>query len=202
MTSLRLLSWLLSLLLASAITMSSNTRTYSNINNLKLVAFDLDGTIWTPDMYMLWGGGAPFKYNSNGKDLVDCSGRAVRLLGISAEVLHELKEDPNLSDIKVAWVSCTDEPAWAAECLKMFKTLPGGVAIKTSADSSQIYKANKQAHFQKLKNQYPTVAYDEMLFFDNEMGNIRSVEKLGVKCVYCPDGITEGAWQEGLDMFR
>ena len=24
----------------------------------KLVAFDLDGTVWTPDMYMLWGGGA------------------------------------------------------------------------------------------------------------------------------------------------
>ena len=24
----------------------------------KLVAFDLDGTIWSPDMYELWGGGA------------------------------------------------------------------------------------------------------------------------------------------------
>ena len=23
-------------------------------------AFDLDGTIWSPDMYELWGGGSPF----------------------------------------------------------------------------------------------------------------------------------------------
>lgn len=26
----------------------------------KIVALDLDGTVWSPDMYMLWGGGAPF----------------------------------------------------------------------------------------------------------------------------------------------
>ena len=24
------------------------------------VVFDLDGCVWSPDMYMLWGGGAPF----------------------------------------------------------------------------------------------------------------------------------------------
>lgn len=40
-----------------------------------------------------------------------------------------------------------------------------------------------------------------MLFFDNEMGNIKSVSKLGVKCVYCPDGMTERIWDEGLKMF-
>ena len=27
----------------------------------QVVAFDLDGTVWTPDMYQLWGGGAPFR---------------------------------------------------------------------------------------------------------------------------------------------
>ena len=30
----------------------------------KLVAFDLDGTNWSPDMYMIWGGGAPFTVSS------------------------------------------------------------------------------------------------------------------------------------------
>ena len=70
------------------------------------------------------------------------------------------------------------------------------------ADSSQIYKANKQQHFQNLKKEFPDIQYSEMLFFDNEYGNIRNVEKLGVKCVYCPEGMTEKAWQEGLDMFR
>lgn len=40
-----------------------------------------------------------------------------------------------------------------------------------------------------------------MLFFDNEMGNIRSVSKLGVQCVYCPDGMTQAIWDEGLNKF-
>ncbi|KAJ1403576.1 magnesium-dependent phosphatase-1 [Ochromonadaceae sp. CCMP2298] len=178
-----------------------STRTYSSVKRLKLVAFDLDGTIWSPDMYQLWGGGAPFSNSPSNGDLLDCSGRTVRLLGISAEVLHELKDDPDLSDVKVAWVSCTDEPSWAAECLQKFKTT-GGQMIATSADSSQIFKANKQVHFAKLKSQYPSIDFSEMLFFDNEMGNVRNVAKLGVRCVYCPEGITEAAWEEGLDMFR
>ena len=27
----------------------------------KVVVFDLDGCVWDPEMYQLWGGGAPFK---------------------------------------------------------------------------------------------------------------------------------------------
>ena len=40
-----------------------------------------------------------------------------------------------------------------------------------------------------------------MVFFDNEMRNITSVKKLGVKCVYTPDGMTRQAWHEALSMF-
>ena len=40
-----------------------------------------------------------------------------------------------------------------------------------------------------------------MLFFDNEYGNIENVQKLGVKCVYCPHGVTQTAWDEGLKLF-
>ena len=76
-----------------------------------------------------------------------------------------------------------------------------GESIGNYIDSSQIYKSNKQEHFKKLKSEYKSIDYSEMLFFDNEMGNIRSVSKLGVKCVYCPDGMTEKIWEEGLGMF-
>ena len=41
-----------------------------------------------------------------------------------------------------------------------------------------------------------------MLFFDNENGNIRTVSKLGVRCVYTPDGMTNEKWIEGLNMFN
>jgi magnesium-dependent phosphatase 1 len=174
---------------------------YSMMKLPKLVAFDLDGTIWTPDMYQLWGGGAPFKHAPNGKDLLDKAGNPVRLLGISAEILHELKNNSALTHIKVAWVSCTDEPEWADECLRKFTT-SGGQALSQIVDSSQIFKSNKQKHFQNLRRQYPDIGFEEMLFFDNEYGNIRNVSQLGVKCYYCEDGMTQQAWEEGLRMFR
>jgi magnesium-dependent phosphatase 1 len=41
-----------------------------------------------------------------------------------------------------------------------------------------------------------------MLFFDNESGNIRDVASLGVKCVYCPDGMTAKMWEKGLSLFK
>ena len=31
----------------------------------KAVVFDLDGCVWRPEMYELWGGGAPFKDNGD-----------------------------------------------------------------------------------------------------------------------------------------
>ena len=44
------------------------------------VIFDLDGCLWDPEMYELWGGGAPFSDNGDGT-LSDRSGVTVRLLG-------------------------------------------------------------------------------------------------------------------------
>ena len=43
------------------------------------VIFDLDGCLWDPEMYELWGGGAPFSDNGDGT-LKDRSGVTVRLL--------------------------------------------------------------------------------------------------------------------------
>jgi magnesium-dependent phosphatase 1 len=168
----------------------------------KLIGFDLDGTIWSPDMYMLWGGGSPFKVVGDGtSQLKDSAGCTVSLLGVSGYILHDLKHDPKWNGTICALVSCTDEPTWAQECLQKFKTTPGNETLLSCVDSSQIYKGNKQNHYKKLKKEYPHIEYSEMMFFDNEMGNIRSVSALGVHSVYCPDGITEQIWDEGLREF-
>ena len=37
----------------------------------------------------------------------------------------------------------------------------------------QIFMANKQRHFEKLQKMYPSVSYNEMLFFDNEKNKHR-----------------------------
>lgn len=152
-------------------------------------------------MYMLWGGGAPFRHAPNGNDLLDRSGQVVRLLGVTSDILHELKCNEHLCHIKVAWVSCTDEPDWAEECLEKFRT-SGGKSFSSIVDSKQIFKANKQRHFQNLKRQFPDIEYEDMLFFDNEYGNIRAVSQLGVKCFHCDDGMVFGAWTKGLDLFN
>lgn len=114
----------------------------------KLVAFDLDGTVWSPDMYELWGGGAPFQPvpgKAGVSTLIDKSGTKVRLLGDIANILHELKYDH--PEVITTWVSCTDEPRWAQECLSKFTTSHGESIGTCINGKSQIFKANKQVRF-------------------------------------------------------
>lgn len=176
---------------------------YGSLVLPKLVGFDLDGTLWSPDMCQLWGGGSPFRYAPNKIDLLDRSGSSVRLLGKTRHILHDLHTHPSFTEngTKIAWVSCTDEPDWAAECLEKFSTI-GDVPLCTVVHSSQIYKADKSQHFRKLKKEFPDIEYEDMLFFDNERSNIVSVSRLGVKCVYAPDGMTSEAWSKGLRLFN
>ena len=40
----------------------------------------------------------------------------------------------------------------------------------------------------------------EMLFFDNERTNIAEVERIGPTCVYCPRGMTDKLFREGVNV--
>lgn len=176
---------------------------YVNENSFslpKLIAFDLDGTVWSPDMYML-SGGSPFtSINVEHSRFRDKHKNEVHLLGICRELFDEFSTDKKWKDTKFAWVSCTDEPEWAYELLQKFQT-SSGLSINSFITSQQIYKSNKQTHFLKLKDEFPEIQFNEMLFFDNEMYNIIAVSKLGVHCVYCPDGVTSDIWKQGISIF-
>lgn len=65
----------------------------------KLVAFDLDGTLWWPEMYML--SGAPFKQDGKGR-VFDRAQEQVELMGASAAILHELATDARWHGVTVA----------------------------------------------------------------------------------------------------
>jgi magnesium-dependent phosphatase 1 len=113
-----------------------------------------------------------------------------------------LKKDRR-EDYIIAWVSTCDYPDWGRECLSVFKTLDGESldACLMNPACSLLYHANKRNHFQKLKSLYPEILYEEMIFFDNQMNNIRDVSVLGVNCIYCPDGLTKKAWEAGRKIF-
>lgn len=185
----------------SSTTFSHHGLDYSQLTIPKLIAFDLDGTIWLPEMYQLWGGGAPFQHHPNGKDLIDRVGTTVSLLGITEHILNDIHLHEAFHNTKLSWVSCTDEPIWAQECLEKFKTNTGH-SLHSITDASEIHYGNKQSHFQNLQKKYPEISYQEMLFFDNESGNIRSVSQLGVHSIYCPDGMTKEIWERGLRQYH
>ena len=167
----------------------------------KAVIFDLDGCLWYPDMYMIWGGGAPFKVADDGS-LLDKKGARVVMLGAVPEILTELNNDPAWSNTVVGIASCTDEPSWAQECLRKFRLADSSLCIKDviTPAAEEIRKANKRTHFKNIAEQ-TGIALEDMLFFDNEYGNCQDVSSVGVSVCYCPDGVTRGAWDLALEAY-
>jgi magnesium-dependent phosphatase 1 len=170
----------------------------------KVIAFDLDGTLWSPEMYELWGGGAPFTAHRGGEYVTDRKGERVNLLGTSRQVLEELcsTEAYKKGEFTIAYVSTCDEPAWARECLTKITLHGGKLTMSEAASVHEIYKArDKTVHFAAVHKK-TGVAYEDMIFFDNQTNNIRDVTPIGVHCVYCPDGITDEIWRRGITEFN
>uniref|UniRef100_A0A7S4HGM3 Magnesium-dependent phosphatase-1 n=1 Tax=Prymnesium polylepis TaxID=72548 RepID=A0A7S4HGM3_9EUKA len=167
----------------------------------KAVVFDLDGCLWFPDMYMLWGGGAPFTIREDG-DLDDQFGKRVYLLGAVRQVLHSLKTAPEWEGVVVAVASKTDEPEWARECMQKFEVGPtgSGIVIEDCIDVEDIDGGNKQGHFKRIAER-TGIELEDMIFFDNERGNCLDVAQLGVTVAWVPEGVTAGAWDESIERF-
>eukprot|EP01012_Entosiphon_sulcatum_P005465 TRINITY_DN12427_c0_g1_i1.p1 TRINITY_DN12427_c0_g1~~TRINITY_DN12427_c0_g1_i1.p1 ORF type:complete len:187 (+),score=22.26 TRINITY_DN12427_c0_g1_i1:71-562(+) len=157
--------------------------------------------MWRPEMYEMWGGGgSPFRKGRN-NTLLDRKGQTVRLLGITQQVIHDIKTEQNWVEngTHLAYCSTTDEPEWARECLQLFEAGPG-LSLWKAVDHPEIYKGSKANHFRAIRER-TKIPFEDMLFLDNEMGNIRTVQQLGVVCIYCPDGLTSAVWKQALSEF-
>ena len=154
----------------------------------KLAVFDLDDTVWYPEMYML--DGPPFRKDSSGK-VFDRSGTQIKLIKGAEQVLTELHRDH--PEIQIAWASRTDYPEWADKCLQLFTI--NGVSLKELGSFAQIYPGDKKSHFRHFAKD-SGLSYEEMAFFDNEMRNCKSVSQLGVTCIYTPRGMEYKHWEE------
>ena len=158
-----------------------------------LIVFDLDFTLWYPEMYELEG--APFKLvNGN---IFDSAGEQVNLFDDVSEILMRIKTE--FLNTKIAVASRTTYPHWANTCLELFTIGPH--SLKSVIHHSEIYPENKQIHFQEL-HQKTGIPFENMLFFDNEVWNCREVEQLGVLSIHTPRGLTLKDFNMGLKRYR
>lgn len=185
-----------------------------------LVVFDLDFTFWHPEMYEL--DGSPFRKNPRTGAVTDCRGTQVHFFDAVHSVLSVLETQPQFADTAVAVASSTTEPQWAKTCMRLMDVHVSSQptarreaeeeeeeadghttkkALQSIIDYEAIYPRNKQVHFKQLQKD-SGVAYEDMLFFDNEYGNIANVGRLGVVCCYCPHGLSDGAWIQGMEAFQ
>jgi len=103
-------------------------------------------------------------------------------------------------DIRAAVASRTDEPGWAKFCMDNMVVEDDTTLSKCFGSLVEISFENKKHHLKRL-HKATGIPFEQMIFFDNEYGNIRSVSSLGVKCIYTPDGMKKEHWEEAKKAF-
>ncbi|PKS07325.1 hypothetical protein jhhlp_005927 [Lomentospora prolificans] len=192
----------------------------------RLIVFDLDYTLWPfwVDTHPM----PPFRAASDHTSASDKTGETYEFYPDSGPILYSL--GGHLS-IKVAAASRTHAPELARDLLKMLwvypPPLPSTSSASTGEDGStgsaqqsyssskkekprkamdffdaglEIYPGSKIRHFETLHRK-TGIAYDEMLFFDDESRN-RDVESLGVTMWLVRDGMTWSELEDGVKEWR
>ena len=148
----------------------------------KVIIWDLDGTIWEPEMYQLWGGGAPFaRPHADHLGVHDRAGQEIVVLGHARQILAHHRRA--LGHVRHAIASTCDEPAWAHECLRKIRVderheRESALHLHFDPDLVEIYKAySKETHFKAIAKK-SGVALKDMIFFDNQVRDAKRNERL------------------------
>ncbi|KAF2724821.1 magnesium-dependent phosphatase-1 [Polychaeton citri CBS 116435] len=160
----------------------------------KMIVFDLDYTLWPfwVDTHV----SAPLRRTANGLTVKDSYGGSFGFYTDVAGVLAAIRD----KDIKVGAASRTCAPELAREMLS-YLTIPGeGCKALSMFDFLEIYPGSKTTHFAKLQKS-SGIAYEEMLFFDDESRN-RNVEQLGVVMQLVRDGVSRAEMDKGVQAWR
>lgn len=177
----------------------------------KAIIFDLDGCLWSPEMYEILffqgGRGSPFSRDpSDPLNLLTSGNGPVYLLADIRSVFQHTCTNPVFQSIKFGISSRTDEPNWARELLRKFVIpLNAGEGIDGECINLEsifngpivISKEEKVDHFRRIAKECD-IDFSDILFFDNEYRNCESVARLGVSVVYCPQGVTKELWNLGV----
>ncbi|XP_072384535.1 magnesium-dependent phosphatase 1-like [Diabrotica undecimpunctata] len=155
-------------------------------NNLKMMVFDLDFTLWPfwVDTHV----SPPFKKNSNGV-VVDSYNSEIEYYPQVPEILQKLYDEGYTLGV----ASRTSEIKGAKQLLQMF-------GWDKYFSYLEIFPGRKTTHFNNLKEQ-SGIDFEEMIFFDDELRNIHDVSALGVVSVFVKKGVDKSVIEEGKQQF-
>ncbi|KAI0338786.1 magnesium-dependent phosphatase-1 [Trametopsis cervina] len=168
----------------------------------KLVAFDLDYTLW--DLWIDTHVTPPLKRIGNRvNEVCDKHGESIEFYRDVPMILHRLRT----AGVVVAACSRTSATRLARQALSLL-LMPPPVGDKDAApkpaieyfDQLEIYPGSKIPHFKKL-HEKTGLPYSEMLFFDDERRNIE-VESLGVTFCLVQKGMDDRTFERGLAEWR
>ena len=160
----------------------------------RVIVFDLDNTLWTPELYQL--------RRLERANTIPVAGKDVKLFDGAKEILDNII--PNLSSDGstkpiLAIASRTKSVDWAELLIDEFK-------LRERFDVIEIFPGIKTNHFTRIQRA-TNVPFHEMMFFDDardgKYGNCVPVAAMGVFCVHCPDGLrTKEIFENALNLFQ
>lgn len=158
------------------------------MNSPALVVFDLDFTLW--DCGGTWCDCLSPPFRNLGDRIEDQFRRVIRLY----DEVHRILDHCDDLAIPMALASRTEQPAWARQLVELLE-------LTNRFAFAEIYPTSKVRHFRALR-QASQVPYDQMLFFDDELRNIREISPLGVTCVHVEDGLNHQLFHRGIDLIQ
>ena len=167
----------------------------------EMMVFDLDGVCWMPEMYQT-AGGPPYQRLSNGV-VQNSANEEIRLFP-AVQRVWKLFYSLRSKGIRVA-VASSSRRHKALPLLKTMEVAPG-ISMMDVVDSrlfEMYYRRGeyKRPHLEALLAK-SGVAPQKVLFVDDAAKNIQSVRPLGICAVHLPDGLSDGAWNLALSMYK
>jgi magnesium-dependent phosphatase 1 len=153
----------------------------------ELIIFDLDFTLW--DCGGTWCDCLRPPFSRRSGKVLDSRGRQVTLYADVPGILDQVES----LKIPTALASRTEQPGWARELVDL-------LGIRDRFLYEEIFPGSKIRHFNNLFRD-SGLAFEAMLFFDDEPRNLYDLEPLGVCCQLVPDGLNQAIFQEGLAKF-
>ena len=142
----------------------------------KLIVFDLDNTLWTPELYQL--------------RRTPTAEKEIYLFEGARTILHNQARKRQPLDAKFAIASRTDRVDWAQSLLDEFQ-VDEDFSMRDVFHYIEIEPGTKKKHFERLRDA-SGVPYHQMMFFDDARAmNLNQVSQLGVYCVHCPEGMED-----------